>query len=225
MEKCAAILRVHSPESSHRSSHKKAAAVEFGAWFDKLPRSAVRKEPATEVERSPDPIRDPKAYQEHLLGLLGQEDPALVQGNTLATLRSLVARAGSDLRTRPEPREWSVLECIAHIADAELVMAGRYRFIIAHDEPPLAGYDQDLWVDRLHSNEEDVEPLLSLFEALRVANLDLWGSTSNVQRHRIGVHAERGPESLDLCFRMIAGHDRFHVAQAERALAAAQDRE
>jgi hypothetical protein len=34
------------------------------------------------------------------------------------------------------------------------------------------------------------------------------------------VHAERGPESYELTFRLIAGHDRFHLAQARRALAA-----
>jgi hypothetical protein len=32
------------------------------------------------------------------------------------------------------------------------------------------------------------------------------------------MHAERGPESLDLSFRLIAGHDRFHLGQAHRAL-------
>jgi hypothetical protein len=32
------------------------------------------------------------------------------------------------------------------------------------------------------------------------------------------VHSERGNESFDLLFRMIAGHDRFHLAQARRAL-------
>jgi hypothetical protein len=32
------------------------------------------------------------------------------------------------------------------------------------------------------------------------------------------MHAERGPESYELTFRLIAGHDRFHLAQAERAL-------
>jgi len=35
------------------------------------------------------------------------------------------------------------------------------------------------------------------------------------------VHAERGPESYGLLFTMITGHDRFHLAQAERALARA----
>jgi hypothetical protein len=34
------------------------------------------------------------------------------------------------------------------------------------------------------------------------------------------MHEERGPESFDLLFRMIAGHDRFHLAQARRALEA-----
>jgi hypothetical protein len=32
------------------------------------------------------------------------------------------------------------------------------------------------------------------------------------------MHAERGPESFELLFRMLAGHDRFHMAQARRAL-------
>jgi hypothetical protein len=34
------------------------------------------------------------------------------------------------------------------------------------------------------------------------------------------VHAERGRESYDLSFRMIAGHDRFHLRQARATLQA-----
>ena len=65
------------------------------------------------------------------------------------------------------------------------------------------------------------EPLLEVFEPLRAANLALWASTTEADRARAGLHAERGPESLDLSFRMIAGHDRFHLAQAREALEAA----
>jgi hypothetical protein len=64
-------------------------------------------------------------------------------------------------------REWSVYECIAHIADAELVVGGRYRWILAQDRPELLPYDQDLWVDRLHAGDEDPADLLATFEALR----------------------------------------------------------
>ena len=167
---------------------------------------------------SPDPVQDPKAYQQHLLGLLGDDDPAEVQANTARALRRLLGEAGSDVRTRPEPREWSVLECVAHVVDAEIVMSGRFRFLLAQDEPPIIGYDQDLWVERLHP-EDDVEELFRVFEALRPANIALWQGASREQRGRIGMHAERGPESFDLSFRMLAGHDRFHAEQAERTLA------
>ncbi|MEO8477552.1 MAG: DinB family protein [Actinomycetota bacterium] len=170
---------------------------------------------------APNELTDPKGYQRHLLGLLGDDDPAEVQSGTPAALRALVAGAGERLTTRPAPDEWSVYGCLAHIADAELVMSGRYRFVLAHDEPPLIGYDQDLWVDRLHGEEGDVGAMLALFDTLRTANVALWRSTTDVDRARVGLHAERGPESYDLAFRMIAGHDRFHIAQAKRALAAA----
>jgi hypothetical protein len=173
---------------------------------------------AVDELRSPDPIVDPKAYQSYLLALLGPDDPAAVQERTAATLRALVDRAGPDLRTRPEPSEWSVLQCLAHIVDAEIVMSGRYRFVLAQDEPPLIGYDQDMWVDRLHGDDDPTE-LLRVFETLRPANVSLWRAATAEQRARVGIHAERGPESFDLAFRMLAGHDRFHVAQAERALA------
>ena len=167
---------------------------------------------------SPHRVRDPKAYQDFLVALVGHDDPAEVQASTPARIRELLARSGARAVTRPAATEWSVLECIAHISDAELVASGRYRWILAHDEPALIGYDQDLWVDRLHAPVEDAEELLAFFEPMRAANLALWARTPEDDRDRFGVHAERGPESYRLTFVLIAGHDRFHLAQAERAL-------
>ena len=102
-------------------------------------------------------------------------------------------------------------------------MSARYRWVLAQDEPPLIGYDQDQWVDGLHGDESDTDGLIDLFAALRLANVTLWRRTPTDQRQRLGIHAERGPESYDLAFRMIAGHDRFHLAQARRALEALRD--
>ena len=167
---------------------------------------------------SPDPVDEPKAYQDLLIGLVGSDDPAAVQAATPGLIRELVAQAGDDLRARPEPREWSVLECVAHILDAEIVVSGRYRWILAHDQPELLGYDQDLWVNHLHQPAEDPDELLALFEPLRRANLSLWGRTPIERRDRLGLHRERGPESYGLTFILLAGHDRFHLAQARRAL-------
>jgi hypothetical protein len=174
----------------------------------------------TTMQTSPDPISGARAYQRTLLAALGDDDPAEVQAVGPGNARSLVAESGPHLRTRPEPREWSVLLCLAHIADAELVMAGRYRWVLAHDRPELIGYDQDLWVDNLHGDDEDPEVLLAQYASLRAGNVALWRGSSAADRARVGVHRERGEESFDLMFRMLAGHDRVHLAQARRALEA-----
>jgi hypothetical protein len=167
---------------------------------------------------SPDPVGDPKAYQDHLLSLLGTDDPVEVQSATSGALTSVVKDAGDRMRTRPAEREWSVLECIGHLVDAEIVYSGRYRWILAHEEPPLLGYDQDLWVDALHTDDHDPDALIEIFSVLRRANLALWRATGDDGRARVGMHSERGPESFELSFRLIAGHDRFHLNQARATL-------
>ena len=167
---------------------------------------------------SPDPVTESAAYQRLLLDFLGADDPAEVQATTTAAYRSVVEDAGPLLRVRPAPREWSVLELVGHGTDAELVISGRYRWILAHDTPGIPGYDQDLWVDRLRHNDDDPERLLATFATLRDANLELWRRTPVADRARYGVHSERGPESYELTFRLAAGHDRFHVQQARRTL-------
>ncbi len=169
---------------------------------------------------SPDPITDAARYQQLLVSLVGSDDPEIVQRSTPAALRTLVEAAGGDLRRRPADVEWSPLELVGHIADAELVCSGRYRWVLAHDRPPMPGYDQDLWVDRLHHNDDDPAETLAFFEALRTANIALWRRTSATDRTRAGMHAERGPESFELMFRLIAGHDRFHLEQMRRTLEA-----
>jgi hypothetical protein len=167
---------------------------------------------------SPDPVADPQGYQRHLLGLLGDDDPAQVQAGTADAFRALIEVAAADASTHPTPTEWSVVQCLAHLTDAEIMVSGRYRLILAHDEPPLLGYDQDLWADALHRPPERPEDLFAFFVPLRAANIALWNRTPEDRRRRIGLHTERGPESYDLTFRLAAGHDRFHLAQAERAL-------
>jgi hypothetical protein len=174
---------------------------------------------------SSDPVREAEAYRQSLLAALGDDDPAEAQSQAPAALRALVREAGPALRDRPAPGEWSALECLGHITDGELVVATRYRWILAHDEPEIIGYDQVLWVERLRHQDDDVDRLLGLFEATRASNLELWSRMSPEDRARVGVHSERGRESIDLTFRLAAGHDRIHLAQARRAVDAARRRQ
>jgi hypothetical protein len=165
-----------------------------------------------------DPVQNPQAYQTMLIGLVGDDDPLVVQESTSALLREVIAAAGDHLRTRPAPGEWSVVELLGHMVDAEIISSARYRWVIAEDRPSLVGYDQDLWVGALGYNDADPVELLATFDALRAANIALWRRSTPEQRERDGLHAERGPESFDLMFHLIAGHGRFHVDQMRRTL-------
>jgi hypothetical protein len=167
---------------------------------------------------SPDPVTEAVAYQQLLLSLLGEDDPAEAQDATPAKLRAVLEDAGPNLRRTPAPKEWSVLELLGHMVDAEIVMSARFRWTISQDKPPLLGYDQDLWVARLRHNDDQADDSLALFTALRAANLHLWRRSSAADRQRVAMHAERGPESYELMFRMMAGHDRFHLNQMRDTL-------
>jgi hypothetical protein len=135
-----------------------------------------------------------------------------------------VADADDRLRERPGPGEWSALECLGHIVDSELVVSGRYRWILAEDRPEIVGYDQDQWVSGLGHATDDPAELIALFEALRTANLALWSRRPTPDHDRVGIHRERGPESYGLLFHLAGGHDRVHLAQARAALDAVAGR-
>jgi hypothetical protein len=173
--------------------------------------------------RSPDPVREAAAYQQQLLSLLGGDDPAEVQAATESAVADLLWQAGVDVRRRPAATEWSVLELLGHLVDAEVVGSARYRWILSEERPQLIGYDQDRWVQRLRHNDENPGEMLAFFSAMRAANIRLWQRTSEADRDRIGMHAERGPESFRLLFRMLAGHDRFHLNQMRQTLAEIPD--
>ena len=83
-----------------------------------------------------------------------------------------------------------------------MILTGRYRWILAEDEPDIVGYDQALWVSELDQNADDPSSLLAVFTALRRWNLDLWSRQPEEDRDRVGIHRERGPESYGLTFRL-----------------------
>jgi hypothetical protein len=160
-----------------------------------------------------------EAFHNSVLEMLGHDDPLEVQATEVAAWRELIDRADGDCRARPAPGEWSVMDCLGHMADSELVTSARYRWVLAENEPALQSWDQEAWARRFDHTHDDAATMLDLFAALRHTNVALWQRTPVADRARFGVHAERGPESFELLFRLQAGHGRLHRAQAERALA------
>ena len=157
------------------------------------------------------------AYSNALLGLLGNDDPLAVLRATPAALKQALERFPADLLAKPEaPGKWSAAMVFAHLADSELVTSFRLRLILAHDRPALTPYDQDLWATRLHYDRVPPSDNVERFTVLRQANLMLWEHATPEDLKRVGIHGERGEESVDRQRRLLAGHDRLHLSQLER---------
>ena len=107
-------------------------------------------------------------------------------------------------------------QVLQHLADSEVVWAWRMRLILAQDRPVITGYDQDLWAERLHYEDADPADALDTFAVLRRAKLRVLERASPQELKRVGVHAERGEESLEHLRRLYAGHDMVHLRQIER---------
>jgi hypothetical protein len=159
---------------------------------------------------------DATAYTSALLDLAG-DDPLAVLRRTPGELEALVAGVDDARLTRPERAgKWSMRDVVQHLADSELVGGFRLRLILAQERPPIAGYDQDLWVERLRYRDVSMADAMEQFRVLRRLNLRLWSEATPADLERVGVHGERGQESLEYTRRLYAGHDVAHLRQLAR---------
>jgi hypothetical protein len=157
------------------------------------------------------------AYVAAILDLLGSQDPTTVLGETPTALRGAIDRLTLTQLKQPErPGKWSISHVLQHLADSELVWGWRLRLILAQDRPAITGYDQDRWAEGLHYEEADPSESLETFTVLRRANLRLLERASPQDLKRVGVHSERGEESLEHLRRLYAGHDLMHLNQIRR---------
>jgi uncharacterized damage-inducible protein DinB len=157
------------------------------------------------------------AYVSAVLGLIEGREPLTVLRETPSLLAHALEELGPEAVRIAEGRgKWSVNEVLQHLADSELVFGWRIRLLLAHDRPTITGYDQDRWAERLRYADGDPAEAIERFALLRRANLRLLERASDADLQRVGVHAERGEETLAHVIRLYAGHDLLHLRQIER---------
>jgi hypothetical protein len=160
---------------------------------------------------------DAHAYTAAVLNLIDGRDPTEVLHSTPPALRQSVAGLSEDALGEAEaPGKWSMRQVIQHLADSELVWGYRLRMVLAQERPVLTGYDQDQWSERLRYHDANADVALEEFTVLRRANLRLLAAASRDDLLRVGVHAERGEETVARMIDLYAGHDLLHLRQLDR---------
>jgi hypothetical protein len=167
-----------------------------------------------------------QAYREKMFNLLTDRNPLEVLAQTASALADIVGKhSATVLRTRPFEGKWTPNEIIGHLTDSEWVYGYRLRLILSENEPAFLGTNQELWVTALRHNEREPAELVEIFRRMRMFNLAVWNRTSPEDLKRTGQHNERGPESLDVMLRLLAGHDLSHLDQIARYIQAVHQRE
>ena len=167
--------------------------------------------------RSADPPSERARYAGAILDLLGDKEPLTVLRHTPSAVAEAIDGVTSTQLRTPEGRnKWSIVQVLQHLADSDLVWGWRVRLILAHDRPQITGYDQDLWAERLHYADAEPSEALATLDILRRENLRLIERATPAELKRVGVHAERGEESIEYLVRLYAGHDLLHLRQIDR---------
>lgn len=113
------------------------------------------------------------------------------------------------------PGKWSVRQIIAHLADTELVMGVRIRLVAAQENPPLTPFDQDAWARNLDYARRKPKHSLETLRRLRAENYELIKDLPAEAFERQGMHAERGPLTLQKIVETCANHVESHARQMQ----------
>jgi len=119
------------------------------------------------------------------------------------------------------PGKWPVRFILHHLADAETVLFDRIRRIISEPRQVLWAFDQDAWAAGLDYARTPLELSRSVYDAVRAGVV----YQARLHYERSGqlefVHSQAGIRTLKDEFDKVAWHNEHHLAQIERALAAA----
>jgi hypothetical protein len=139
-----------------------------------------------------------------------------VLSTTTTRWLSLAESLPEDLLARtPLPNEWSAMDCLCHLLDAERwIFPVRVKAFLAGEN--FVGFDPDK--QGTHYTTQDPKQLSEEFAQIRKSSLIELDSVTLQDLSRTAQHSELGTVTLGELLLEWAAHDLMHKVQAERAL-------
>jgi hypothetical protein len=123
----------------------------------------------------------------------------------------LLGPLAGDEASRPyAPGKWSIKEVVGHVIDTERIFTYRALRIARGDQTPLAGYDQEAFVQAAGFNGRSLVSLLAELHLARRSTTALFRELPPEALARTGV-ANNNPVSVRAIAWIIAGHERHHM--------------
>jgi hypothetical protein len=113
---------------------------------------------------------------------------------------------------------WSVLEVVCHLRDAEERALERMRAMGDRSMPFLAGYDQVRWAIERKYAEADLPEALAAFKRFRAQHIAELAALPPGDWERAGEHEEQGRITISSHTLHLVSHDAIHAAQIARQL-------
>lgn len=106
--------------------------------------------------------------------------------------------------------KWSVLEVVGHVMDTERIMNYRILRMARGDQTPLAGYDDEKYVEESNFSSRTIADLLAEWTVVRAATVALLKGLPEGAWTKTGI-ANNGEFTVNSIAYIIAGHERHHV--------------
>jgi hypothetical protein len=129
-----------------------------------------------------------------------------------ATLRrATVGLTPEDIKAKPGPGKWSILELVVHLVDSDAIAIDRMKRILSEDNPPLLYADETAYVDRLFTHDQSLEDALTLFEVGRRQWARVLRKLPDEAFARRGTHNKRGEMTVGGMVKSYIDHVDYHL--------------
>lgn len=121
-------------------------------------------------------------------------------------------------KARGGDENWSVVEVMCHLRDAEERALERNRALRDDPDPQITGYNQEQWAQERNYAAANLRDALAAFVRFRREHVRELAALSPEQWDRPGTHSQYGQVTiLDHTVHMVS-HDAVHAAQIARQL-------
>ena len=117
------------------------------------------------------------------------------------------------LRWRPAPDQWSILEVCCHLRDSAEIEGGRIQRLANEDNPFIEAFDQEELARARNYIGEDPKLVRTALRAYWGGLAYLLEGLGEGEWRRGGTHQETGPTTIALRAQLNAHHAHMHIEQ------------